>query len=203
MKERRKDRYYIAAKRSQYRSRSAFKLLQIQEKFRVIEPGWTVLDLGSAPGGWSQAARMLVGDDGAVFAVDIVGMAPIEGVKFLHGDLRDVEFLEELVSSVGAVDAVISDMAPKLSGVKPYDHARAMDLAGIAFDIACACLREGRNFVTKAFSGDDFGPFLSRVSTRFQTTKATSPPATSRGSSEVYVVAKGFRMRRVRDTGSD
>ena len=196
VKQRKRDKYYRAAKRERFRSRSAFKLIQIQEKFGVMDDGWAVLDLGSSPGGWSQVARSIVGDGGAVFAVDIVGMTPIEGVKFFHGDLRDVRFLSELVSSIGAVDAVISDMAPRLSGNKPYDQARALELAQIAFDIACACLRDGGNLVAKAFRGEDFEQFLTRVSLRFQTTKATSPPATSKGSSEVYVVALGFKGRR-------
>jgi 23S rRNA (uridine2552-2'-O)-methyltransferase len=197
IKKRKRDKYYRAAKREHFRSRSAFKLIQIQEKFGVMEEGWAVLDLGSSPGGWSQVSRSIVGDEGAVFAVDIVGMTPIEGVKFFHGDLRDVPFLSELVSSIGAVDVVISDMAPRLSGNKPYDQARALELAEIAFDVACACLRDGGNFVTKAFRGEDFEPFLSRVSSRFQRTKATSPPATSKGSAEVFVIAKGFKGQRV------
>jgi len=196
IKQRKKDKYYRAAKRDHFRSRSAFKLIQIQQKFGVMNEGWTVLDLGSSPGGWSQVARSIVGDGGAVFAVDIVGMAPIDGVKFFHGDLRDVRFLEELVSSIGAVDVVISDMAPRLSGTKSYDQARALELAEIAFDVACTCLRDGGNFVAKAFRGEDFEPFLSRVSSRFQMTKAISPPATSKGSAEVFIVAKGFKGQR-------
>jgi 23S rRNA (uridine2552-2'-O)-methyltransferase len=197
IKKRKRDKYYRAAKREHFRSRSAFKLIQIQEKFGVMEEGWAVLDLGSSPGGWSQVSRSIVGDEGAVFAVDIVGMTPIEGVKFFHGDLRDVPFLSELVSSIGSVDVVISDMAPRLSGNKTYDQARALELAEIAFDVACTCLRDGGNFVTKAFRGEDFEPFLSRVSPRFRMTKATSPPATSKGSAEVFVIAKGFKGQRV------
>jgi len=196
IKQRKRDKYYRAAKRERYRSRSAFKLIQIQEKFGLMEKGWAVLDLGSSPGGWSQVAKSIVGDAGAVFAVDLVGMTPIDGVKFFHGDLRDVRFLNELVSSIGAVDVVISDMAPRLSGNKSYDQARAMELAGIAFDVACACLRDGGNFVTKAFRGEDFEPFLSHVSSRFARTKASSPPATSKGSAEVYVIALDFKGRR-------
>jgi len=197
IKQRKRDRYYRAAKREHFRSRSAFKLIQIQEKFGVMEIGWAVLDLGSSPGGWSQVAKSIVGDEGAVFAVDIVGMTPIEGVKFFHGDLRDVRFLNELVASIGAVDAVISDMAPRLSGNKSYDQARALELAEIAFDVACTCLRDGGNFVAKTFRGEDFEPFLSRVSSRFKRTKAISPPATSKGSAEVYVVALGFKGQRI------
>ena len=196
VKRRKRDKYYRAAKRDHFRSRSAFKLIQLQEKFGVMEEGWAVLDLGSSPGGWSQVAKGAVGDGGSVFAVDLVGMTPIDGVKFFHGDLRDVQFLSELVSSVGAVDVVISDMAPRLSGNKSYDQARATELAQIAFDVACACLRDGGNFVTKAFRGEDFEPFLSQVSSRFQKTKATSPPATSKGSAEVYIVALGFKGQR-------
>ena len=198
LKERKRDKYYLAAKREKFRSRAAFKLLQIQERFHIIGKGWTVLDLGASPGGWSQVARTLVGENGAVFAADLVGMTPIDGVKFLHGDLREVSFLEELVSSLGAVDVVLSDMAPKLSGNKPYDQARAMELAGVALDVANATLRNGGNFVTKVFRGEDFEPFLSRVSSRFTTAKAHNPAASSRGSAEVYIIAKGFKGPRTR-----
>lgn len=193
IKRRKRDKYYRAAKRENLRSRAAFKLIQIQERFNVIGPGFKVLDLGASPGGWSQVALELVGEGGAVCAADIVGMAPIEGVTFLRGDLREGEFLQEIVSACGMVDVVLSDMAPKLSGAKSYDQALAMDLAGIALNAAGICLRAGGNFVAKAFRGEDFEEFFSRVSASFSMAKAYSPPATTKGSSEVYVVAKGFR----------
>jgi len=195
IKKRKRDKYYRAAKRDNYRSRAAFKLIQIQERFNVIAPGFKVLDLGASPGGWSQVARELVRENGAVYAADVVGMTPIQGVAFLRGDLREEEFLKEIISKCGTVDAVLSDMAPKLSGAKSYDQARAMDLAGIAFKVAQTCLKIGGNFVTKAFRGEDFDGFISGVTASFWMVRAYSPPATTKGSAEVYVVAKGFRPR--------
>ena len=193
IKKRKRDKYYRAAKRENYRSRAAFKLIQIQERFNIIAPASKVLDLGASPGGWSQIAKELVGDNGVVYAADIVGMTSIDGITFLRGDLREEEFLEEIVSTCGTVDVVLSDMAPKLSGAKSYDQARAMDLAGIAFKVAQTCLKAGGNFVTKAFRGEDFDRFLSGVAASFWMVRAYSPPATTKGSAEVYVVARGFR----------
>ncbi len=192
IKARKKDPYYVAAKRESYRSRAAFKLIQIQERFKIIKEGDVVLDLGASPGGWSQVARELVGDGGSVFAADLVSMAPVEGVVFMRGDLRDESFMQNVVSTCGEVDVVLSDMAPKLSGNKSYDQARIMDLAGIALGVAQRCLRPRGSLVVKAFRGEDFEAFRSQVSSLFSMCKAYSPPASTKGSAEVYTVAKGF-----------
>ena len=193
IKDRKKDPYYRAAKREKFRSRASFKLLQIQEKFRIIDEGFKVLDLGASPGGWSQVVRNLVGERGEVYAVDIVRMAPIERVEFLRGDLRDPSFVEEIIKKSGSVDVVLSDMAPKLSGTKSYDQARVMELASIALDMAVRCLKVGGNFVSKAFRGIDFDDFLRKVSGHFEMTKVYTPPASTKGSAEVYIVGKNFR----------
>ncbi len=193
IKVRKKDPYYVAAKRESYRSRAAFKLIQIQKRFKVIKESDVVIDLGASPGGWSQVARDLVGDDGSVYAADLVSMMPVDGVVFLRGDLRDESFMRSVVSTCGEVDVVLSDMAPKLSGNKSYDQARVMDLAGIALRVAQRCLRPGGCIVVKAFRGEDFEGFMSQVSSRFSMCKAYTPPASVKGSAEVYTVAKGFR----------
>jgi 23S rRNA (uridine2552-2'-O)-methyltransferase len=197
VKGRKGDAYYRAAKREGFRSRAAFKLLQIDERFRVFYEGDAVVDLGAAPGGWSQVAKGLVGEKGTVVAVDRVSMAPLEGVVFVRGDVGDPETLRAVRSHLPeGAHVVVSDMAPKLSGQKSLDHARSVDLVVAAFDLARRVMRPGGVFVAKAFKGDLYPDLIRRLRRAFRTVKDYTPPASSRGSAETYVVAKGFLGRR-------
>ncbi|MFQ5908189.1 MAG: RlmE family RNA methyltransferase [Thermoplasmata archaeon] len=192
VKDRKRDPYYRKAKAGGYRSRAAYKLLQIQERFSVIRPGDTVVDLGAAPGGWSQVARAL--GAGRVVAVDRVFIRPIEDVEILRVDIREGEALAAFMEETAqAVDVVLSDMAPHLSGNRSLDQARSIDLAERGFLLAHRVLRKGGHFVTKVFQGDMYPAFRRRVKGQFARTKDFSPPASPRGSAEIYLVAKGWR----------
>jgi len=199
---RKRDGYSAKAKREGYRSRAAYKLLQINSRFYLIRGGYAVVDLGAAPGGWSQVAASLVGEDGVVIAVDVLHMRPLPGVRFIRGDVRDEKTLLAVVEALGEegreyADVVISDMAPNTSGVYSLDHARSIDLAEAALRFASEILRPGGNFVCKVFQGDMMPHLLRRVRRSFRMVKVHVPPATRKGSAEQYVVAKGFRGRQV------
>jgi len=194
IKERRRDRYYRAAKQMHYRSRAAFKLLQIQDRFRVVRLGDTVVDLGAAPGGWSQVAADLVGARGRVIAVDVVRMRRLEGIDILQGDFSDSTWIPVLLEALGRpADVVLCDASPKLTGVRSLDQARAAHLERAALGVASKALRFEGFFVTKAFRGSDHGPFLAEVRAEFATVREYAPQASPKGSAEVYVVALGRR----------
>jgi len=192
VKARRRDPYYRAAKALDLRSRAVFKLVQIQERFGLIYPGDVIVDLGASPGGWSRAAAEMVGPRGRVVAVDRVRMAPIERVMFVRGDFTDPNVQTALLEALGRpADVVLSDAAPRLSGTRSVDLARALDLGRAALDLARKALRPGGGLVVKSFQGEGYRGFLREVSRHFESAKGYVPPATSRGSSEVYVVATG------------
>jgi 23S rRNA (uridine2552-2'-O)-methyltransferase len=193
VKGRKRDPYYRRAKAEGYRSRAAFKLIQIDARFDLIYEGDTVLDLGSAPGGWSQVAKVLVGDSGRIIAADLVGMRPLAGVDVWKGDLTDPEFIESLVREIGAVDVVISDMSPRLSGTKTLDHERSLALAETALAVAVRVLRPRGHFLAKVFQGPALDAFKERVASEFETAKGHAPEASRKESREFYVVGKGFR----------
>jgi 23S rRNA (uridine2552-2'-O)-methyltransferase len=189
VKARRRDPYYRAAKAQNLRSRAVFKLLQIQQRFGLIFPGDTILDLGAAPGGWSRAAAELTGPRGHVVAVDRVRMAPIARVTFVRGDFTDPDVRVAIFEALGTpADVVVCDAAPKLSGNRTLDVARTLDLAQVALDLADKALRPGGRFVTKTFQGDGYRAFLAEVQAVFTAVKGYVPPATSKGSAETYVV---------------
>ncbi len=193
VKERKRDGYYRQAKKVGYRSRSAFKLKQINDRYKVISSRDKVIDLGAAPGGWSQVAKEIVGGKGVVVGVDIQKIEPIEGVTFLKGDLTKSETLENISSIVTNVDVVISDMSPNITGNYSMDHARSIDLAEKALETAKNLLKEDGNFVVKVFQGDLFEDFLKEIKSLFRFTKVHSPKASRKSSSEVYVIGKGFK----------
>lgn len=200
--EKKREAFYRQAKREGYRARSAYKLLQIQDKFRVMRVGGTVVDLGASPGGWSQVAVEAVGPAGRVLGVDVAPVKPIEGARFLRGDLTKPETVDALVRLMGqggakpVADAVLSDLSPGLTGQYTRDQAESVFLSGQAFEFALRVLDRGGNFVVKVFEGEDYPEFRARVESAFEFTKPYRPAASRRQSSEVYVVAKGFRGAR-------
>lgn len=195
LKEHRDDPYVQQARREGYRSRACYKLLELQEKDKLIRPGMTVLDLGSAPGGWSQVAIGLVGASGKVIASDILPMEQLEGVTFIQGDFTEQPVLQQVLDALEGerVDVVISDMAPNMSGVHAVDQPRAMYLVELALDMARQVLAPGGTFVTKLFHGEGFDQVFAQAKDSFQKVLTRKPRASRARSSEVYLVAKAFR----------
>ena len=195
LEERARDKYVKKSKQAGFRSRASFKLLEIQEKDRFIQPGMIVVDLGSAPGGWSQVAKILVGDKGSVLATDILPMAPISGVKFIQGDFTEDAVFEDLIERVGgeSVDLVISDMAPNITGIRAIDQPGSMHLAELALDFARSILREGAYFLVKVFEGDGIGEFKQVLANEFEKVKVRKPKASRSRSREVYLLAEKYR----------
>lgn len=194
LRERSKDAWYRMAKREGWRSRAAYKLIQINDRYKVIYPGDHVVDLGAAPGGWSQVAVELVGPEGRVVGVDLDSIAPMEGATFIRGDMTRPETVARALELVGGVvDVVISDMSPNISGAYATDQARSVWLCENALQFSEKVLRPGGRFVAKVFEGDLFPSFFSKVKDRFHQAKVMSPPASRAASSEVYVVGMGFR----------
>ena len=195
LKEHRDDPYVQQAQREGYRSRACYKLLELQEKDRLIGPGMTVLDLGSAPGGWSQVAIQRVGASGAVIASDILPMEDLEGVTFIEGDFTEDEVFQRIVEALGGkpVDLVISDMAPNMSGVHAVDQPQAMYLVELALDMAQQVLAPGGVFVAKVFQGEGFDQVFKQAKTAFAKVLTRKPRASRPRSREVYMVAKEFR----------
>ena len=189
------DEYVKRAQAEGYRSRAAYKLLEIHEKDRLLQPGLTVVDLGAAPGGWSQLAARLVGERDAVIALDILPMEPVPGVTFIEGDFREVAVLEQLLATLNGrpVDLVISDLAPNTSGIKAVDQPRGMYLAELALDFARCCLRPGGDFLTKAFQGEGFDQFLRDLRAAFAKVLIRKPRASRARSAEQYLLARNYR----------
>ena len=195
IKERARDKYVKKSKQAGFRSRASFKLLEIQEKDRFIKPGMVVVDLGCAPGGWSQAAKSLVGDKGSVLATDILPMAPISGVKFIQGDFTDHAVFEDLIEKVQgeSVDLVISDMSPNITGIRAIDQPKSMHLAELALDFARSILRKGAYFLVKVFEGEGIGEFKLVLASEFEKVKVRKPNASRSRSREVYLLAEKYR----------
>lgn len=189
------DAYVRRARADGRRSRAAYKLAEIAERDRLLAPGMTVVDLGAAPGGWSQVAAERVGPRGRVIALDLLEMPPLPGVTFIRGDFGDVSILEQLERALGGhkVDLVLSDMAPNLSGIASTDQARAMALAELALDFALKHLKPQGNLLVKTFHGAAYESLLRTLRLRFHKVVARKPEASRSRSSEVYVVAKGPR----------
>jgi 23S rRNA (uridine2552-2'-O)-methyltransferase len=189
------DQYVKQAQKLGYRSRACFKLLEIQEKDRLIKPGNLVIDLGSAPGGWSQVAAELVGHKGRVIASDILPMDSLAGVEFLKGDFTEAAVFEELLVLIDndCVDLVISDMAPNLSGVKDVDQPQAMYLVELALDMAKQVLKPGGSLVAKVFQGEGFDEYYKEVRLVFTRVVTRKPDSSRARSREVYMVATGYK----------
>ncbi len=205
MRQRRDDAFWKKAKREGYRSRAAYKLMQIQARYRILRRGSLVVDLGAAPGGWSQAALEIVGERGGVIGVDLDKIRKLPPARFIKGDMTKGEtlaevrlLLRELRPTGRGADAVISDMSPNISGVYSVDQAKSVVLSRKALGTARALLRPGGSFCAKVFEGADFAKLLSEVRREFTFVKVHAPEASRAQSSEVYVVAKGFRKRHGR-----
>ena len=205
-----RDRFYIKAKEEGFRSRSAYKLKEMVAKFKIMKRGDTVIDLGAAPGGWSQVASDVVGAHGVVISVDLQHIAPIEGVVTLRGDITDreatIKLLREALmlhgcgndSAAAAATVVLSDAAPKLSGNRVYDHYRSFELSKAALGIATALLKPGGNFVAKIFQGEYYSIFYRSVKDMFRDTRAYTPKASHKRSAEVFVIGKGFKIKALK-----
>lgn len=191
------DPYVRRAQAEGMRSRAAYKLQQLAERDRLLKPGMCVVDLGAAPGGWSQVAQRAVGDAGRVVAVDLLEMTPVAGVRFIHGDFGDDAVLvavKQALDGLG-VDLVLSDMAPNISGVAGVDQARSVGLAELALDFAVNHLKPRGNFLVKVFQGSGFDELVKEIRGQFVQTLIRKPDASRSRSNEVYVVAKGLKAR--------
>lgn len=195
LKEHFDDDYVRRSQEQGYRSRASFKLLEMQEKDQLIRPGMTVVDLGAAPGGWSQVASELVGDGGRVVATDILPMDGIAGVDFIQGDFTEEVVLQQVLDTVGegGIDLVISDMAPNISGMKEIDQPRSMYLAELALDLARSILDPGAYFVVKVFQGAGYPEFQRDMQSSFASVKTRKPKASRARSAEVYLLGSEFR----------
>jgi len=191
-----KDYYYRKAKKEKYRSRAAFKLKQLNRKFKIIKKGDVVLDLGAAPGGWMQVLREIVTEKGLVLGVDLKNIKPLkfENVKTIKGDFTKNEVIDEIKETVRSADAVVSDASPDISGVWDIDHFRSVELSRNALSIARDTLKPGGNFLVKIFQGGETEEFFKEVKETFSYTKRTKPKASRGQSSEIYIAAKGFRV---------
>jgi 23S rRNA (uridine2552-2'-O)-methyltransferase len=189
------DHYVMKAKEEGYRSRACYKLMEIDDKDKLIKPGMTVIDLGSAPGSWSQVAVKRVGDHGLVVASDILLMDGLAGVTFLQGDFTEETVFDELMTIIGnrPVDLVISDMAPNMSGMSAVDQPSAMYLVELALDMARQVLKPGGNYVAKVFHGEGFDEYLKDMRSSFQKVVTRKPESSRARSREVYLVAKGYK----------
>lgn len=195
LKEHFSDPYVKRAQAEGWRSRAVFKLEELLQRDAILKPGMTVVDLGAAPGGWSQMVREKLGDKGRVVALDILPMQGIAGVDFIEGDFRDEAVLKQLESLLdgATVDLVLSDMAPNISGVTVADQARAMYLAELAADFAAVHLKRGGAFLIKLFQGRDYDGYLKNLRQGYERVSIRKPKASRARSPEVYALATGKR----------
>jgi 23S rRNA (uridine2552-2'-O)-methyltransferase len=191
------DPYVAEARRLGYRSRAAFKLIELDERFRLLQPGRRVVDLGCAPGGWAQVAVARVGRRGRVVGIDVAETAPLPGATLLSADIRDPATPASLAAALGGLaNIVLSDMAPPATGHAATDHLRIVALAEDAFAVASQILKPGGAFVAKVFQGGAEGPLLAALKRDFAELRHAKPPASRAESAETYVVATGFRGAR-------
>ncbi len=189
------DPYVKQAQKDGYRARSAYKLIELNEKDRLIRPGMRILDLGSAPGGWSQVAGKLVGARGRVLATDILPMDALPNVDFIQGDFTEDVIVQQLLDWLGGAkfDLIVSDIAPNTTGIDSADAARSIYLLELALDVARRTLKSHADFVAKMFQGSGSDQFLKELRTHFEKVMVRKPAASRKESREVYVVARGFK----------
>ncbi|MBQ0711527.1 MAG: 23S rRNA (uridine(2552)-2'-O)-methyltransferase RlmE [Porticoccus sp.] len=197
LQEHNSDQYVKRSQLEGYRSRASYKLIELDNKDRLFKPCMTVVDLGAAPGGWSQVAAKLVGTKGRVVASDILPMDSIADVDFVQGDFTEESVLSEILDVLGGdlADLVISDMAPNMSGMRAVDQPKAMYLVELALDLACQILKPGGDFVAKVFHGEGFDELLQQVRGKFERVVTRKPDASRSRSREVYLVAKGLKSQ--------
>ncbi|WP_110968920.1 23S rRNA (uridine(2552)-2'-O)-methyltransferase RlmE [Pseudomonas huaxiensis] len=195
LKEHFNDPYVKMAQKDGYRSRASYKLLEIQEKYKIIRPGMSVVDLGAAPGGWSQVTSRLIGGQGRLIASDILEMDSIPDVTFIQGDFTQDDVLAQILEAVGNshVDLVISDMAPNMSGTPAVDIPKAMFLCELAIDLATRVLKPGGDFLIKIFQGEGFDVYLKDARKKFDKVQMLKPDSSRDRSREQYLLARGYR----------
>jgi 23S rRNA (uridine2552-2'-O)-methyltransferase len=195
LKEHHDDIFVQRAQKEGYRSRAVYKLMEINDKDQILRRGMSVLDLGSAPGGWSQVAAKLVGEAGRVVASDILSMDALPDVVFVQGDFTEQETYDRIVASLNdkPLDVVLSDMAPNMSGMPEVDQPRSMYLVELATELAERALAPGGAFITKVFQGEGFEPWFRQIRDRFDRVTTRKPSASRPRSREVYIVASGFK----------
>ena len=184
------DKAYLRAKHEGYRSRAAYKLMEIQKKFSIIRPTDNIVDLGAAPGSWLQVERTLT--NARVLGIDLNPIAEIAGVETIEGDITDPEVLALTREKLPVVNVVLCDASPKLSGHKSFDQARIIELNEQALAFACAVLKQGGNFAVKSFQGTDFPALYADAKERFYSVKTYNTKSSRKGSTELYIVAKNF-----------
>ncbi|MBR7887528.1 23S rRNA (uridine(2552)-2'-O)-methyltransferase RlmE [Marinomonas sp. A79] len=195
MKEHFDDPYVKKSQQDGYRSRASYKLIEINEKDKLFRPAMRIVDLGAAPGGWSQVAAKLVGDKGTIVASDILEMAPLPGVSFVQGDFTEQDVYEAILAEIGEekADLVISDMAPNMSGNSSSDQPQAMYLVELALDMAAQVLRPGGNFLVKVFQGEGFEEYLKTMRAQFGSVITRKPDASRARSREVYLLGRQYK----------
>jgi 23S rRNA (uridine2552-2'-O)-methyltransferase len=193
-----RDTYYKKAKQEGYRSRAAYKLLELQERFRIFKTGQLVVDLGAAPGGWIQVAAKLVGPSGKVIGVDLQPIEPFhqKNIIVVQADITAAETEQRIMEYLGRrSDSVISDLAPKLTGIRDTDEARSLELNRTALEIAKRLLRAGGSFLIKSFVSEELRTFSTELDKQFGSVQRTRPDASRKGSSEIYLFAKDYRPK--------
>ena len=194
MREHVNDVFVQRARSEGYRSRAAYKLLEIATRDKLLKSGMVVVDLGAAPGGWSQVAQAQVGARGLVIALDVLEMAPLPGVKFLQGDFREDAMLDAIGQALAGrkIDLVLSDMSPNISGISMSDQARAMHLAELALEFSGNQLKPGGNLLVKVFQGSGFQAFFRVMQARFDAVTTRKPEASRGRSNELYLLGRGY-----------
>jgi 23S rRNA (uridine2552-2'-O)-methyltransferase len=196
LKEHFQDPYVKLAQKAGYRSRAAYKLIEIQERDRFIKPGMWVVELGAAPGGWSQLLRQWVKQEGRVIALDILPFDPLPGIEFIQGDFSEATAIASLLQSLNGVrlDLVLSDLAPNISGIEAVDQPRAMYLAELAWDFAQQVLKKDGLFLTKAFQGEGIESYIRSLRKGFKRVAIRKPKASRSRSREIYLLGQGFKL---------
>jgi 23S rRNA (uridine2552-2'-O)-methyltransferase len=200
MEEHLKDPYVKRAQTDGYRARAAYKLIEIDERDRLLKPGVRVVDLGAAPGSWSQVAVRRAGPTATIVGVDLLEVAPMPGLHFIQGDFNNVEVLNAVLAALGdrPADLVLSDMAPNISGIASADQARAIGLADLALDFATRALRPGGHFVVKLFQGSGYAEYISAMRPLFESVVTRKPDASRDRSSEMFAIGKGYKSESPR-----